>query len=137
MPDKRLQAIILRYEGLTDVAIGAKLDYDRKRVSQLCAEFKALGLAEYARHKYGGNNRNLSTEQEQALLEKFRKEAEAGHIITPAEIKAEYDKLAGKETKTPFIYTVLRRNNWRAVMPRSKHPNKANDEEIESSKKLK
>ena len=92
-----MQAIILRYEGMTDAAIGAKLDYDRKRVSQLCAEFKELGLDEYARHKYGGNNRNLSSEQEQALLEQFRKEAELGQIITSAEIKVEYDKLAGKE----------------------------------------
>lgn len=134
--DKRLQTIILRYEGLTDAAIGEKLNYNRKRVSQLCAEFKALGLAEYARHKYGGNNRNLSIEQEQSLLERFSKEAELGRIITPAEIKLEYDKLAGKETKDTFIYTILRRHNWRAVMPRSKHPNKASDEEIESSKKL-
>lgn len=134
--DKRLQVIILRYEGKKDIEIGEKLNYNRKRVSQLCAEFKSLGLAKYAQHKYGGNNRNLSNEVEENLLEQFRLEAEKGHIITPAEIKAEYDKLIGKETVDSFIYKVLKRHNWRAVMPRSKHPNKASDEEIESSKKL-
>lgn len=134
--DKRLQVIILRYEGKKDVEIGAKLNYDRKRVSQLCAEFKLLGLAEYARHKYGGNNRNLSNESEEALFKQFHQEAEKGHIITPADIKTEYDKLIGKETVDTFIYKVLKRHNWRAVMPRSKHPNKASDEDIESSKKL-
>ena len=57
--DKRLQVILLRYEGLTDQKIGEKLGYSRKRMSQLCAEFKAVGAAEYARHKYGGNHRAM------------------------------------------------------------------------------
>ena len=35
--DKRLQVIILRYQGLTDSEIGDKLGYVRKRVSQLCS----------------------------------------------------------------------------------------------------
>ena len=83
----------------------------------------------------GGNHRNLSEWQEKELLEGFRQEAEKGRVITPREIKVAYDKLTGKETKDTFIYTVLRRNKWRVVMPRSKHPKKASDEEIESSKK--
>jgi len=44
--EKRLQVIILRYEGKKDVEIAQKLDYLRKRVSQLCAEFKRVGLDE-------------------------------------------------------------------------------------------
>ena len=56
--DRRMQVIILRYEGKKDCEIGEKLGYTRKRVSQLCAEFKKVGLEEYARHKYGGNHRN-------------------------------------------------------------------------------
>ena len=71
--DKRLQVILLRYEGLTDEKIGEKLGYSRKRVSQLCAEFKAVGAAEYARHKYGGNHRAMSVDEETELLEKLRK----------------------------------------------------------------
>ena len=38
--DKRLQVIILRYEGLKDQEIGEKMGYHRKRVSQLCAEYE-------------------------------------------------------------------------------------------------
>ena len=37
--DKRLQVILLRYEGLKDTEIAARTGYHRKRVSQLCAEF--------------------------------------------------------------------------------------------------
>ena len=33
------------------------------------------------------------------------------------------------------VYNMLYRNNWRKVMPRSKHPKKASDEAIEVYKK--
>ena len=36
---------------------------------QLCAEFKAVGVSEYARHKYGGNYRAMSVNEEVELLE--------------------------------------------------------------------
>jgi len=55
--------LLLRHEGKKDREIAEKLDYDRKRVSQLCAEYKRVGLEEYARHKYGGNRHNMSNEE--------------------------------------------------------------------------
>ncbi|MDE7249890.1 MAG: winged helix-turn-helix domain-containing protein, partial [Lachnospiraceae bacterium] len=33
------------------------------------------------------------------------------------------------------IYCVLKRHGWRKVMPRSRHPKKASEEVIETSKK--
>jgi transposase len=62
--DKRLQVIILRYEGMKDKDIADKLGYSRKRISQLCADFKCQGLDEYARHKYGGNNQAVEVAKE-------------------------------------------------------------------------
>ena len=85
--DKRLQVVILRYEGQKDIEIGEKLGYTRKRVSQLCAEFKKVGAKEYARHKYGGNNRALSVKEEAAIIEQFKKKAEKGELVTAAAIK--------------------------------------------------
>ena len=67
--EKRLQVIILRYEGKKDWEIGEKLGYTRQRVSQLCAEFKKVGVAEYAKHKYGGNHRAMSEDEEEAISE--------------------------------------------------------------------
>ena len=134
--DKRLQAILLRYEGLTDEKIGEKLGYSRKRVSQLCAEFKAVGAVEYARHKYGGNHRAMSVAEEAELLEKFKERANKGEVVSAQEIKAEFDKKRGKDTGRGYIYMLLERHNWRKVMPRSRHPKKASDEVIEASKKL-
>jgi transposase len=135
--EKRLQVIILRYEGMKDVEIGEKLGYSRKRISQLCAEFKRVGLEEYSRHKYGGNHQSLSAEEERKLLSEFAERATEGQVVTAQEIKARFDEVRGKDTGRGYIYMLLDRHKWRFVMPRSKHPNKASDEEIESSKKLK
>jgi len=134
--DKRLQVIILRYEGKKDQEIGEKLGYNCKRVSQMCAEFKKLGASEYARHKYGGNNQAISTEEENEILEGFKKEAEKGTVVTVQDIKAAFDKKRGKDTGRGYIYMLLARHKWRMVMPRGKHPKKASDEVIDASKKL-
>ncbi len=134
--DKRLQVIIVRYEGLSDVEIGEKLGYNRKRVSQLCAQFKSVGLDEYARHKYGGNHRAMNIAEEDELLDEFRNKAETGEVVTAQEIKVAFDKKRGKDTGRGYIYMLLERHGWRKVMPRSKHPKKASEEAIEASKKL-
>jgi len=134
--DKRLQVIILRHEGLKDQEIGEKLGYHRKRVSQLCAEYARVGLEEYARHKYGGNHRALTHEEEAEILEKFEKKAEKGEVVTVREIKDELDKKRGKDTGKGYVYDVLARQEWRKVMPRSKHPKAADEATVEASKKL-
>lgn len=133
---KRLQVILLRYEGLKDSEIGEKLGYHRKRVSQLCAEFRAVGLEKYAMHKYGGNHQSLSDAEEEAVLSEFEEKAELGQIVTVQEIKQAFDKKRGKDTGRGYIYQVLKRHGYRKVMPRSKHPNSATPEAIEASKKL-
>lgn len=134
--DKRLQVIQLRYEGKKDREIAEKLGYSRMRISQLCAEFKAAGVEEYARHKYGGNHRSLGFDEEVEILQEFDKKGENGEIVTAQSIKAAFDKKLGKDTGRGYIYMLLARHNWRMVMPRSKHPKKASEAEIEASKKL-
>ena len=78
----------------------------------------------------------MSYEEESALLERFRKKAEAGQLVEVSEIKAVYQEAVGHTIGTAQIYYVLRRHRWRKVMPRSKHRNKANEEVIATSKKL-
>jgi transposase len=132
----RLKVIMLRYEGLKDEEIGKALKYNPKRVSQLCAEFKKVGLEEYARHKYGGNHRALSDEEEEMIIGEFEEKAEAGQVVTVQEIKQAFDEKRGKDTGRGYIYQVLKRHGYRKVMPRSKHPNSATPEAIDASKKL-
>lgn len=134
---RRMEAVALRGEGKSNQEVAEITKYNTKYVSQLVSLYANKGLTALSEEgRKGGNRRNLSAQEEQAFLEEFRKEAEKGQIITPAEIKAAYDKLVGKETKDTFIYTILRRNKWRNVMPRSRHPKKASEEAQEASKKL-
>lgn len=79
----------------------------------------------------------MSEEQEASLLEPYREKAEKGQIVEVSEIKTSYEQAVGHRTGGSQIYYVLRRHGWRKVMPRSKHPKKASEEVIETSKKLK
>jgi len=134
--DRRLQVIILRYEGKKDVEIADKLGYAPKRITQICRQFTEEGLEKFAVNKYGGNHRSLSDDEENEILEMFAKRAENGEIINGQDIKRAFDEKRGKDTGRGYIYEVLKRHEWRQVVPRSKHPKKASDEEIASSKKL-
>jgi len=134
--DKRLQAVLLRYEGKKDVEIAEKLGFTRQHVSLLCSEFKKVGIEEYARHKYGGNNQALADEEEKKILDTFADKAEKGELVTAQDIKAAFDEKRGKDTGRGYIYMLLNRHNWRTVMPRGQHPKKASEAEIEASKKL-
>lgn len=132
----RLKVLIMRYEGLKDREIAERLGLHKTSISAMCMRYMREGLEEYARNKYTSHNRLLSEEEETAILERFRKEAEAGHEVTVKEIKAEFDKACGKDTGNVYIYKVLKRHNWRKVMPRPKHPKAANKEVCDASKKL-
>jgi len=134
---RRMEAVALRGEGKSNDEAAEITKYHKKRVSQLVSLYANEGIAALAKEgRKGGNRRNITAVQEKEFLDKFRTEAKDGHIITPAEIKIAYDELVGKETKDTFIYKILRRNNWRSVMPRGQHPQKASEEVIEASKKL-
>ena len=82
------------------------------------------GIEAIVGQHYTSRNRNMSYDEETALLEQFRLAAESGQIVSVSEIKEAYDKALGRVTNNTHIYSVLRRHNWRKVMPRSKHPKK-------------
>ena len=133
---KKLKVLMMRYEGKNNEEVGKKLELCSVRVSQLVGEYKTKGLERYIEKKYGGNHQNMTEEEEEEILEKFKKDAEAGHIVTAQEIKKAFDEKLGRDTGRGYIYMLLARHGWRKVMPRSRHPKKANEEAIEASKKL-
>ena len=79
----------------------------------------------------------MSFEEEATLLEQFKAKAEKGQLVEISEIKEAYDKAIGHKSGSAQIYRVLHRHGWRNILPRSKRPQKASDEAIEASKKLK
>lgn len=134
--EKRLNVLYLRAEGKKISDIIEITGYSRANVNKLIATYFSEGLSAIVDNHYSGNRRNMSVEEEAALLECFRLEAEAGHVVDVREIKAAYEEKVGHSIGGSQIYYVLKRQGWRKVMPRSKHPNKASTEVIETSKKL-
>ena len=135
--EKRLHAMELRVAGKRAEEIAAATGFHRAYISQLSAKYQKGGIEAIAGNHYGGNRRNMSMQEEAAVLEPFRKKAEQGQIVEVSEIKASYEQAVGHSIGTGQIYYVLRRQGWRKVMPRSRHPKKASDEVIDTSKKLK
>ena len=79
----------------------------------------------------------MSESEEREILKEFEEDAAKGTVVIAREIKRAFDGKLGRDTGRGYIYMLLKRHNWRKVMPRSKHPKKANKEAIEASKKLK
>ena len=134
--DKRLYAIQLRGEGKTNSEIAEKLDTSMKVVNNWICKYIKEGFEGLLIKGQKGNNRNLTFENEEELLNEFREKANNGQMITVEEVKQEYIKLVGHDIGSGQIYKVLKRHGWRKVMPRSKHPKKASEEVIKASKKL-
>lgn len=134
---KKLEVLQLRMEEYKNSEIAVITKISASRVSALVCIYAHEGISYFEKeHRVGGNRRNISFQEEAAMLGEFEESAKAGKIMSVSEIKAVYDEKCGHESGSGTIYTVLKRHKWRKVMPRSQHPKKANDEAIDASKKL-
>ena len=121
-------------KSLTTTQLSKAFGISLSTVSHTMCEYLRHGISS-TENKCGGNRRNLSIEVEDDLLQTFSKQAEKGQMLVVSEIKKLYEQRLGREVPKSTIYAVLARKNWRKIMPRSKHPNKASDEAIEAYKK--
>ena len=134
--DRRLRALLMRAKGNKLAEIAQATGYSFSNITRLVRTYRAHGLTAIVETHYRGNHRNMSYEEEAALLKAFEEKAESGQMVEISEIKAAYEEAVGHSVGTSQIYYVLHRHKWRKVMPRSRHPKKASDEVIETSKKL-
>jgi len=134
----RLQAVALRGEGKNNEEIGPITGYHPAYVSQLVSKYCREGIAALCSDgRKGGNNRNMTEEEEQTFLSGFEEAAKSGQVTTVDEIAAAYDEATGKErVSKSTVYYLLHKHGWRMVTPQTAHPGKASDEAIEASKKL-
>ena len=133
--EARLKALELRAKGAEASEVAEATGFHAAYVSQLVAKYRDNGLEAISGNHYGGNHRNLSFEEEAAILAPFKARAEKGELVEISEIKAAYQQAVGHSIGTSQIYYVLHRHGWRKVMPRGRHPKKASEEVIETSKK--
>ena len=133
---KNLRILMLRYEGEKVDVIAKFHKVSKNAISQICMRYRRQGLDEFVRNKYTSHYRLLSEDQEKDILAHFKTLAESGHQITAKEIKEALDEACGKDTGNVYVYNVLKRHKWRKVMPRAQHPNAADEEACNASKKL-
>ena len=134
--EAKLKVLVLRAEGKTAKEIHQKTGFHPAYVSTLVSKYVHGGLEAITGNHYKGNRRNIQVEEEAELLRPFEEKAEKGQIVETSKIKEAYEKRVGHKIGSGQIYRVLKRQGWRKVMPRSRHPKKAGEEEIEYSKKL-
>ena len=132
----RLKALELRAKGSKAKAVAEATGFHEAYVTQLVAKYRDHGLEAIAGNHYGGNRRNMTVEEEAAILAPFKERAGKGEMVEISEIAAAYRSAVDHPISNGQIYRVLHRHGWRKVMPRSRHPKKASDEDIEASKKL-
>jgi transposase len=108
--DKRLRVIKLHLEGKKQCEISEKLGYTPEWVCKLLKEYREKGLIEYARHKYGGNHRAMSVEEEEKILSQFEDESKSGKLVVANTIKKAFDEKRGKDTGRGYIYMLLKRS---------------------------
>ena len=134
--ERRLRVLEMMSEGYKNKEIAKATGYHEAYLRQLVSKYREGGLGALTENHYPGNHRNMSYEEESAILDKFKEQATAGQMVNTAEIKAAYETAVGHSIGGGQIYYVLKRHKWHKVMPRSRHPKKASEEVIETSKKL-
>ena len=132
--EARLKALELRAKGAESKEVSEATGFHAGSVTRLVAKYRDYGIEAIAGNHYGGNHRNMSVEEEAAILAPFKERAEKGELVEIGEIAKAYQSEVTHPVSKGQIYCVLHRHGWRKVMPRSKHPKKASDEEIAASK---
>ena len=133
--ERRLYVLVMRAEGKSLEEISEKTGYHISTASKLIARYMRDGISAIAENHYKGNRRNMSFEEEAAILAPFIERAEREEMVDIKEIAAAYQKAVPHKISDTQIYYVLHRHGWRKIMPRSRHPKKASEETIEASKK--
>jgi transposase len=91
-------------------------------VHQVISDYNRLGAAAIETPGKGGrNNSYISLEAEKEFLSGFIEQAAAG-VVTTTKIKQAFEELVGFEVDKSTIYRMLKRQEWRKVMPRPSHP---------------
>lgn len=121
---QRIQCVLIRATlGSSAAQIAELLGWSTATVHVLHSRWSREGDAIFDLRGRGGRHRqHLSPEQEQQLLAPFVARAEAGGMLTVAEIQQAYQEQLGKQVAPSTVYRLLDRHGWRKVVPRPRHP---------------
>jgi transposase len=99
-------------------------------VHKLIADYNRRGLAAVETKGKGGRyHAYLTIEEERDLFRSFFERAEKGEITSVDKIKQAFEERVGHEVDETTIQRLLKRHDWRKVVPRSYHPQADKDEQ--------
>ena len=133
---RRIQCVYLKEKhGYTSTQIAEITTYHPASVRRIQSQYRKEGIESLSPKPKGGRNRaHLSVADEQALLDELRTQAEAGQIIEISQIQSAYEAKVGSAVGKSTVYALLKRHQWRKVVPRPRHPNQ-NESDVAAFKK--
>jgi len=131
----RLRALELRAKGASGNEVSEATGFHSAYVSRLVSKYRKHGIGALCCSHYGGNHRNMTIEEEIAILAPFHKRAKGGGTVTIKEIKEAYQAAVDHPISASQIYYVLHRHGWHKDVLRDWHPPKAANATIKASKK--
>ena len=121
---KRIQCVLLRVtQGSSAAEIAQLLGWSTATVHVMHSRWAKEGEAIFdVRPRGGRHHQHLTQEQEAQLLAPFIERAQAGAMLSVAEIEQAYQERIGKAVARSTVYRLLQRHGWRQVVPRPRHP---------------
>jgi transposase len=107
-------------------------------VHQVISTYNRLGVAAIETPGKGGRHHAyLTVEEERDLLFPFFERAEKGELTTVAQIKRTFEEQVGHEVDERTIARLLKRHEWRKLVPRPFHPQAEKEKQIQFKQNFK
>jgi len=123
---QRFLCVWLRSEsGLSTDSIAKTLGWHVNTVRFTQKDFIKRGVSALTEGRKGGRYHSLMTkDEEKELLSQFEEAGKKGTILTAGDIKSAIEERLCKKIHLSTVYRILKRNDWRKIVPRRSHPQK-------------
>jgi transposase len=119
----RWQSIYLIRKGLRAEQVAEYVGVSRGTVYQWVFHYNHEGPEQFRLEGRGGRRFGLlPLEEEAAVLESLRSEAETGRVVAAFSVRTPVEKQLNQTVSKDYLYDLLHRHGWRKVMPRPQHP---------------
>jgi len=121
---RRLQSVLLACNGLTAEQISIVTGLTANYIRQVWMKCRREGIESLAGEKRGRSRgrAHMTLGEEKVFLERFKNEAESGELVTIKKIQFLHSEKLGKKLNLTVTWRLLKRHDWRKIVPRPKHP---------------
>jgi len=106
-------------------------------IYQWAHRLKKFGLDAFQLKPRGGRKwAYMSLEEEVALLEELQQDATKGLVVISKIVRNKAEEKLGRPVSADYAEDLLKRHDWRKIMPRPKHPKSTLEQQEEFKKKL-